>query len=169
MTHRQIRPLTPEFARALAECHIACWREAYPGLVPAHVLDAFQVEPLARRWTRDAERNPGCVFVAVDGGTVTGFAAAKPNHAADAIAEVELNAIYVRSAWYGTGLADELLRVALDPARSCQLWVFEANPRAQAFYRRHGFALDGGRKVEEFTPAVQVRMVRPGRPVRVLV
>ncbi|MGV9840189.1 hypothetical protein ACWDUL_39155, partial [Nocardia niigatensis] len=40
------------------------------------------------------------------------------------------------------------------------LWVFEENPRAQAFYKKYGFELDGERRVEAFTPAMQVRMVR---------
>ncbi|MFD6464097.1 GNAT family N-acetyltransferase [Streptomyces roseolus] len=163
MTRWQIGPLTPEYTRGLAECHIACWREAYQGLVPSYVLDAFQVEPLAQRWGRDAQARPGCIHLARIEGEVCGFAAASPQ---SAVAEIELHALYVRAAWYGTGLAAELLWTALDPGRSCSLWVFEDNPRALAFYRKHGFELDGGRKVEEFTPAMQVRLVRAPRPRR---
>ncbi|MEV6275760.1 GNAT family N-acetyltransferase [Nocardia sp. NPDC051832] len=174
MTHWQIRPLTAEHTRGLAECHIACWREAYRGLVPDHLLAAFDVERLTERWERDRVRHPGCLHVAVSEGAVIGFAVAAPDRAADSVAApqtpvetpvatIQLNAIYVRSPWYGTGLADELLRAAVDPEASCSLWVFEQNPRAQAFYRKHGFELDGARKVEGFSPAMQVRMVRPGR------
>ncbi|MGW0247003.1 N-acetyltransferase family protein [Nocardia goodfellowii] len=163
MTPWHIRPLTAGYTRGLAECHIACWREAYQGLVPEHVLAAFDVERLAKRWERDRVRNPGCLHVAVAEGIVVGFAVATPDRAEDAVATFELNALYVRAPWYGTGLASELLRAALDPAVSCALWVFEENPRARAFYRKHGFELDGARKVEEFSPAMQVRMVRPGR------
>ncbi|WP_194814708.1 GNAT family N-acetyltransferase [Nocardia sp. XZ_19_385] len=163
MNRWQIRPLTAEHTRGLAECHIACWRAAYQGLVPEHVLAAFDVERLTQRWERDRIRNPGCLHVAVVDDTVIGFAVAAPNRGETAVAAIELNAIYVRSPWHGTGVADELLQAAVDPAASCSLWVFEENPRAQAFYRKHGFELDGARKVEEFSPAMQVRMVRPGR------
>jgi 2-(1,2-epoxy-1,2-dihydrophenyl)acetyl-CoA isomerase len=68
--------------------------------------------------------------------------------------------MYVRAAWYGTGVAGDLIRTALDPTTPCSLWVFEENPRAQTFYRRHGFELDGTRRTEAFTPAMEVRMVR---------
>ncbi|MFC9898212.1 GNAT family N-acetyltransferase [Nocardia sp. NPDC127579] len=163
MTHWGIRPLTPEYTRGLAECHIACWREAYRGLVPDQLLDAFEIEPATRRWARNLERHPGSIHVAVSDDVVVGFAGATENKAESAVAEIELQALYVRSPWYGSGLAAELLWTAVDPARSSSLWVFEGNPRARSFYRKHGFALDGGTKLEEFTPALQVRMVRPAR------
>ncbi len=38
--------------------------------------------------------------------------------------------------------------------------MLEGNDRAQAFYRRHGFADDGGRKPEPETGVVEVRMLR---------
>lgn len=57
-----------------------------------------------------------------------------------------LNEIYVSPAHRGTALADDLLAVALDVARSQSLPldrlvldVDPANDRAAAFYRRHGF------------------------------
>ena len=170
----RIVPLGAEHTRALAECHIACWREAYRGLVPDHVLDAFDIDHRARQWERIRAQDPEPVFVALDGETVIGFAGAGPSRDDPPVADRELRALYVRAAWYGTGLADDLMRAAIPgitrsarerpepgtipPAHS--LWVFEENPRAQAFYRAYGFELDGTRRAERFSPTVEVRMIR---------
>jgi len=43
--------------------------------------------------------------------------------------------------------------------REVILWVLEDNPRARRFYEREGWALDGGRKEDEFL-GVQVTEVR---------
>ncbi|WP_084497736.1 GNAT family N-acetyltransferase [Nocardia amamiensis] len=156
----RIFPLAAAHTHSLAECHIACWREAYRDLVPAHVLDAFDVDRRAAQWERDRVRHPGRTYVAIVDDAVIGFASAGPSRDAHAVAPLELHALYVRTPWHGSGVADDLIRAALDPAAACSLWVFEQNPRAQAFYRRHGFVLDGTRKVEAFTSAIEVRMVR---------
>jgi ribosomal protein S18 acetylase RimI-like enzyme len=42
--------------------------------------------------------------------------------------------------------------------RPAYLWVLEGNDRAVAFYRRHGFTEDGGRKLEPDTGLVEIRM-----------
>ncbi|BDT96670.1 N-acetyltransferase [Nocardia sputorum] len=156
----RVQPLAAEYVHSLAECHIDCWREAYRGLVPAHVLDAFDVARRAEQWERDRVRYPGRTHVAIVDDVVIGFSSAGPPGDADAVTPLELHALYVRSAWHGSGVADDLIRAALDPAAPCSLWVFEQNARAQAFYRKHGFVLDGTRKVEVFTAAMEVRMVR---------
>ncbi|MEV5836074.1 GNAT family N-acetyltransferase [Nocardia sp. NPDC052112] len=156
----RIAPLAAEHVHSLAECHIACWREAYRGLVPDHILDAFDVEHRAERWERIRVRYPRSTCVALVDDEVIGFASSGPPRDESPVTPNELNALYVRAAWYGTGVADDLIRAAIAPDVACSLWVFEQNPRAQSFYRKHGFELDGTRRIEAFTPAVEVRMVR---------
>ncbi len=146
----QIVELTRELCHSLAVCHIACWREAYGGLVPDHVLDAFDVDRRSAQCERDLANGLSRTYVAVEGTTVVGFASA---------GATELYALYLRKSHYGSGLADELLTMAIGTAQ-CTLWVFESNARARAFYRRHGFALDEGRRVEPFSGVVEVRMVK---------
>lgn len=163
-----ITPLRAEHCLGLAECHIACWREAYRGLVPDHVLNAFDVARRAEQWERirAATRAPDSIFVALVDGAVVGFTGLRAID--ETAAERELNAMYVLAAWYGSGLAHDLMREVLDTRRDTTLWVFEENPRAQAFYRKYGFELDGARRAERFSPAVEVRMLRPAdtKPVR---
>ncbi len=57
---------------------------------------------------------------------------------------LELQRLYVASAWHGKGLAQELMRRCLAQAEAegaDQVWlgVWEHNPRAIAFYRKFGF------------------------------
>lgn len=156
----RIRALAAEHVHSLAECHITCWREAYRGLVPDHVLDAFDVDRRAEQWERLRVRHPNSTHVALVDDHVIGFVSVGPSRDESPVTPTELNALYVRAAWYGTGVAHALIRAALPPDTPCSLWVFEKNPRAQAFYRKHGFEPDGTTRIEAFTPATEVRMVR---------
>ncbi|WP_280262104.1 GNAT family N-acetyltransferase [Nocardia wallacei] len=162
MTERtwRIVPLAAEHTRSLAECHIACWREAYRDLVSRHVLDAFDVGRRAEQWERVLRRYPDSTVVALAGDTVIGFASGGPSRDRPPVAAREINAMYVRAARYGTGVAHDLMRAVLRPAADTSLWVFEENPRAQAFYRKYGFELDGTFRTEAFTPTIEVRMIR---------
>jgi hypothetical protein len=45
-------------------------------------------------------------------------------------------------------------------AAPAHLWVFEKNPRAQAFYAKQGFLFDGHRKVDDDTSLWERRFVR---------
>lgn len=62
---------------------------------------------------------------------------------------IELHQLYLAESAKGTGVADTLMRWAIDEAQArghaiLYLSVFTENPRAQAFYRRYGF-VDIGR------------------------
>ena len=50
-----------------------------------------------------------------------------------------------------------MLDAVIDPAESAALWVADPNPRAQAFYCKHGFVADGTAQVEGVR---EIRMVR---------
>ena len=75
----------------------------------------------------------------------------------------EVRALNVLRRAYGTGLAD-LLMAALAGDGPAYLWVVDGNDRAAAFYRRHGFADDGGRKDDVRLGVREVRMSRPHAP-----
>src|SRR5207302_1424661 len=113
----------------LSECHIACWREAYRGIVPDHVLDAFDVERRTQAWERIRATGVGTIRIALVGDEVVGFAGSGPGADPDPPTPLELNALYIRSSFYGTGVADDLIEAVIGPSAPCSLWVFEANPR----------------------------------------
>lgn len=178
----EIRRATVEDAEAAAWCHLQCWQEAYAGLAPADLLAqrTANVEQRIERWAqaiadgrvRWLAINPGEAQGGAGGGRslgvagvvpvrerVVGFAGIGAGRDEDSPAPVELEAIYTRRAWWGTGLGRRLLEVAVgkDPA---YLWVFEDNERALGFYRRHGFAPDGTRKHDDFFDLWEIRLVR---------
>ena len=67
------------------------------------------------------------------------------------IREREVAELYVDSFFSGQGIGGKLLDFAVDRFDVRNLWVLEENPRAIAFYERHGFRNSGIRKYEEGT------------------
>ena len=157
----ELRTATVDDAEAGARLHIACWREVYGPLTEPGLLE-HQLGDLTlwtERWRRGIADGPPRVLAVVKDEPV-GFGVAGPARHADAAVHRELYAIYVRAAWHGTGVGPALLNRVLGDA-AAYLWVHEENLRAQAFYRRHGFAPDGGRQFYDPLGAWEIRMVRP--------
>lgn len=164
---RVIRRAEVADAEAGARCHLTCWQEAYAEVVDPDRL-AENTSDLDRRiskWTaaltngvvRWIALNPDPAAPVAD--RVIGFSAPGPNRDDDAPTPLELYAIYVRKDWWGTGLGDQLLDVAIGQ-QAASLWVLEDNHRARSFYRRHGFTADGMRVDEPFFGVPEIRMVR---------
>jgi GNAT superfamily N-acetyltransferase len=163
----EIRRAEVADAEAGALCHLTCWREAYAGIVePALLLE--RTSDLVRRTDRWAAAiadgvirwiavNPDPAAPVED--RVIGFSAPGPTRDEDSPDPLELYAIYVRRNWWGTGLGARLLDVAIG-TQPASLWVLEANQRARAFYRRHGFVEDGSRVDEPFFDVPEIRMIR---------
>jgi ribosomal protein S18 acetylase RimI-like enzyme len=90
-------------------------------------------------------------WVAAMDGQVIGYAklsALKAPAPAPQPGAMELQQIYVLSPWHGRGVAESLMRWALDTARAegapeIYLTVFDHNVRAKRFYSRHGFSEAG--------------------------
>jgi GNAT superfamily N-acetyltransferase len=152
----EIRRAAPADAEALTRLHLDCWDDAYTGLVPQEILDARRDDVpsriarwgqiLATRHTSVAEHEEGLI----------GFVNAAPGVEVPPL-EIQLYALYVRAAWWGTGVGHALLASAVGD-RSAYLWVLEGNDRAIGFYERQGFRLDGAGHEE--AEGRHVRMVR---------
>jgi GNAT superfamily N-acetyltransferase len=117
-----------------------------------------------RFWTAaltDERYRENRAAVAVRDFELTGIAMSGPPLDAAATWTRQLYVLYVYAADHGTGAGRALLEAVLDPAESAALWVADPNPRAQAFYRKHGFVVDGAAKVEDGVR--EIRMVRDVR------
>lgn len=158
-----VRHARPTDASQMARVHVDGWRQTYRGTVPDGVLDdpgllasreRFWHGALTdSRWARNR------VAVAEVGGTVVGIAMAGPPQEPEAWWQVQLHVLYVDPDHHGSGAAAELLDAVVDPTAPAALWVADPNPRAQAFYRKHGFAPDGHARTEDGVR--ELRWVRP--------
>jgi GNAT superfamily N-acetyltransferase len=140
-------------ADAIAEVHVASWRGAYTGLLPASVLDAHTVERRAARWREGLANANQRTWVALSDGIVVGFASGGPARDPDVTGRVgELYAIYVTPAAWDRGVGHALHQAALaalgDEYDAVVLWVLDGNARARRFYGRHGWSPDGAVKQE---------------------
>ncbi|WP_433675014.1 N-acetyltransferase family protein [Microbacterium gorillae] len=154
-------------AHGLAEVHVRAWREAYAGRMPQSLLDGLSVSDRIASWQRiltsEAEPEaPWRSWLSDNEGRVAGFISIGPSRDEDLPPHIELYALYVLADAYGSGAGQALMDVASDFARPTSLWVLDDNPRAQAFYRRNGFAFDGAEKVDEYNGVKlrELRMVR---------
>jgi ribosomal protein S18 acetylase RimI-like enzyme len=148
----------------MGRVHVRVWQEAYAGLMPADYLAALDPTVAPTRW-RERITDPASPvgwWLARDEEGIVGMATSGPARDQDAPVGFELYAINVLRRAHGTGLGDDLLLHAVGD-RAAYLWVLEDNARARGFYRRHGFADDGGRKPEPATDLVEVRMSRGDR------
>lgn len=157
-----LRPATPADAEAGARCHAACWREAYAAIVDPVVLrrSTDDLEGRTERWREQLRCGVDDRWIAERGGEVVGFSSAGPGRDDD-LPGRELFACYVRAAEWGTGLGARLLEAVVGDGPA-YLWVFQANSRARAFYRKHGFVEDGTVKDEPRFERPEIRMVRGG-------
>lgn len=149
-----IRGADERDAAEIARVHIASWRAAYPGIIPADVLDGLNVDWQARQWKSIitgascqsiiAESERGCVGLA-------SFAATRdddddPTHVG------EIQAVYVEPDCWGQGIGWKLCQTAVteladEGFQQVTLWVLKDNQHARRFYERAGFVPDGRTKM----------------------
>jgi ribosomal protein S18 acetylase RimI-like enzyme len=158
-----VRRARVDDAAQMARVNVQCWQETYRGLVADAVLDDPGFLPARERfWTAALTdgryRENRVAAVAERNGEMIGIAMSGPPMDAGAVWTRQLYVLYVRAADHGTGAGPALLEAVVDPEESVALWVADPNPRAQAFYRKHGFVADGAAQVDGGVR--EIRMVR---------
>ncbi len=146
----------------MARLHVATWQEAYRGIMSGEMLDdpAF-VSTRERFWTiglTDERFAHDRIAVVEHCGDLIGIAQSAAPTETDATWSQQLNVLYVLASAHGTGAGKALLDAVICRDTAAGLWVADPNPRAQAFYRKHGFVPDGSSKEEYGTR--EIRMVR---------
>jgi ribosomal protein S18 acetylase RimI-like enzyme len=141
-----IRPAIPSDGAAIAAVHVAAWRSTYAGLLPDWTL----TELSARRqesYYGHVIRGGGIVHVAEppgdpdDAPAVVGFVTAS-RAPTRAIADGEIETLYVLDDWREQGIGRGLIRAAAEAlvmagCRSVFVWVLSENP-SRWFYERLG-------------------------------
>lgn len=155
-----VRAATVTDAPGMARVHVQSWRETYRGIVADEILDEAGFEERRARWWATAiiEGAEGTTAVAVaeHEGRLVGIASAGQPRDDDATWPVELFVVYLLAEYHGSGAAQRLMEAVIG-AQPAALWVAGPNPRAQAFYRKYGFAPDGA---EQDYGIPEIRMVR---------
>jgi len=150
----QVRPAVEQDAPAMARVHVESWRETYRGLMSDAVLD--DPDFIARRekfWTAaltDPRYAAQQVAIAERDSLLIGIAMAGPAQEPAVDWSAQLYLLYTYTAVHGLGAGAALLDAVIEPTSVVGLWVADPNPRAQAFYRKHGFLQMAqiGRKTE---------------------
>lgn len=152
-------------ADRIAALHVSTWREAYSHLLPEDFFTPEFTQGRRDMWNHvlGNPRNEWVVRVAEADGALIGFTFAGNSFGAEGQElprQRQLYSIYVSAAHHGTGVGQALLDAVLE-GQPAMLWVARENPRAIAFYRRNGFALDGVEQVDPGVPGIiEARMVR---------
>jgi GNAT superfamily N-acetyltransferase len=158
----QVRAAVDHDVLQIARLHVESWRETYRGLMADAVLDDPEfVGRRERFWTvalTDPRYAANRIAVAERDGSLIGIAMAGPVTEPDVQWSAQLYVLYTYAAVHGLGAGAALLDAVVEPAMTVGLWVADPNPRAQTFYRKHGFLPDGTRKVED--GVCEIRMVR---------
>lgn len=154
-----VKPMeTDDEKKGKAYVHWKAWHEAYEHIISKDYLDHLtleQCEKWAFEWTDNT-------YVAMVDGKVAGFVCFSPNKEVEPVVG-EIFAIYVLSEYYGTGVAQKLMDLALEGLKEypgCELWVLKDNPRAIRFYEKYGFKSDGTFKELKSLNATEMRMVK---------
>ncbi|HKV00289.1 MAG TPA: GNAT family N-acetyltransferase [Vineibacter sp.] len=153
----RLRDATPGDAHDLTDLFLAARRTAMPWLAVVHTDDE------TRGWITHALLRDRRVRIAEADGRVAGFAV---------VHDGWLDHLYIAPAHQGTGagslLLDDSKRLS---GGALQLYVFQRNQRARAFYLSRGFveaAFSDGATNEEREPDLVMRWTiaveEPGRP-----
>jgi GNAT superfamily N-acetyltransferase len=161
-----IRQAAPEDAEAVVLMHTLAHEECYARQLSSEFFRTRRASiPERVEQRRQFLASPDPRLIALDDSNeVVGLADAGPGLDADGPEPLEVYAIYILRRAYGSGLGAALLQAAVSDSPA-YLWVLEDNPRARAFYLKHGFRPDGARKLlpPEWEELPVIRMVRPRR------
>ena len=167
-----VRPARATDADQVAAVHVASWRWAYAGLLPAEELAGLSVTERADRWrarlagTGTGRTDRGATFVADLDGRVVGFVTVGPGRAHVRGPLVgELYAIYLEREMAGTGTGRRLHDagvgwLAEKGWTQGLLWVLRDNVRARRFYELCGWRADGAAKTVPRPDLVDLDEVR---------
>lgn len=159
-----IRPARADDVETLAALHLASWRAACAGILPAAVLAGVSLERRTRDWTRWLAAPGTRTFVAARDGPLAGFVTlgAMRANGRPSRTLAELRMLYVDPGTWRGGVGRALVEQAVNDARGrgfeqLILWVFRENRRARAFYAALGFEPDRTRQVTHGGHAVDER------------
>jgi len=163
-----IRKVFPEEAYEYTVCHIACWRDAYKGIITDKYLDNMLAEQEQRTESiKQTLHSPGdfIFFCAVYDGGMIGRLIIGKSRDDDKPAAGEIGAIYLLEDYSNKGYGRQMMDYAINLLKKMNyreiiVWVLEENIRARQFYEKYGFSFDGTKKeINIDKPLIEIRYV----------
>ncbi len=150
-THPILRPARVADATGIAAVHVAAWRSAYAGLLPADHLARMSAVRSAAQFHAGIAAGRGVLVAEVQGRVVGFCSVGRPRR--PGLADGEVETLYVLDDWRDLGLGRALLQagakhLAGQGCGSLFLWVLQDNP-SRWFYERLG-----GKPVQRSTTQV---------------
>lgn len=141
-----------DYDERYARAAVKMWRASKEKAIGQKDIHSFEDHLAFLRFVLVRENK---VFLAIDKKTetVAGLIAIKGS---------ELNQLYIHTDYQGTGIGSRLLNLAkeLSPGK-LQLFTFEVNKKARAFYEKHGFKIIGrGFENEENLPDIKYEWLK---------
>lgn len=174
-----IRTATLADAAPLAEVHIACWLETYPGLMPDAVLERLSVPDRTKRWQAILDKpdayNGAVVLLVERDSRIVGFGAYGDQRETD-LSKLgftgEITAVYLLRQMQKQGLGLALMAalargLIVREHRAANLWVLRENAQARGFYGRLGGEVVG-EKEDRRDGAVLIELAYGWRDLRIL-
>lgn len=179
MVRVELRRADARDAGAIADIHVACWRETYGGMMPAQTLAALDAAEWAARWRSHlSDDDPAsAVFLALDkSGAPAGFGHCRSQRSEKLLPlgfSGEISSLYLQRKIQRRGAGRRLLAAmsAHLLARGCEsasVWVFRDAAHARAFYEAHGAQPTGVAGVWEIYGMVLPDMAYGWRDLRTL-
>jgi GNAT superfamily N-acetyltransferase len=149
-----LRPAVLPDCPTLAEIHAEGWRTAYASFMPADFLarlDPARDEQWFQEWVFNPQK-PAVAYVAEVDGEIVGFIFAGPEDDENPGSVGEIYKLFIRPAWQGRGLGQQLMDAALIELRRqgytrLIIWTFQ-QARSGQFYRKLGYAVVGQTQIE---------------------
>jgi ribosomal protein S18 acetylase RimI-like enzyme len=147
----QIRTAQGEDAEALAALLARVFRATYGSRVPDEILKPYLERVFdPNQVAKEIALAPHLHLLASSDDVIVGTAqlALAPPEGHDLPNSIELARLYVEPSFHGKGVAEQLLLDTFDQIRRLgftRVWLcaWQENPRALAFYRKHGFEAFG--------------------------
>lgn len=152
----------------LAQVHVASWQAGFKGIIDQDYLDNLNVDARALRWSEVLNGDRDKVYLQFDFEKLIGFTASCHCRDDDAPASWgEISSFYFLEQYWGKGFSHSLMTHALTEIERSghdvtTIWVLKENFRAQRFYAKHGFIVEGKEKIVTRGAVVldELRMIR---------
>lgn len=138
-----LRPARDDEAEALAQLHVAAWRDAHAAFAPTEAIETLGVARRLPAWQRYLADPAQHVLVAEQNGALVGLVCFGPASQPELGEQAEIKHLYVAGSARQLGLGKSLLEAALaqaliDGYTKATLAVVSENTAARGFYKARG-------------------------------